>query len=117
MKHIGYLQSRTAFLFFCLDPHDAGLFVLGRAYNFLYHGEVKLLVIPEFYWMQSLKCSILAVDVHDIPRKNLSYRERSKYVLLDIDHILKWSIWKRSDSFLNFGNGYITQRYLDMILT
>ena len=94
-------------------PVDVPVFI---TYSYPNHGDVDMLIIPEYYINDEFRCTILAVDAPLIPDKLTPTKEARETVGIHVEHIVAWRSWKREEAFLNFGNGYITERYLNMIL-
>ena len=79
------------------------------------HGEVDMLVIPQYYHAGTFRCSVLAINAPLIPKGYCPSWSCYEEVPINIELIKSWGLWRKSDGFLTFGNGYITDRYLNMI--
>jgi len=80
------------------------------------HGDVQILVVPHYCHYYTFRCTILAVDLPLLPSRYTPSIEDHGDINIDVCHIKKWKLWSKEDGFLNFGNGYITEQYLNMIL-
>lgn len=79
------------------------------------HGDVRMLLIPQYYQTGFFRCEILAVDAPLLPKGYRPTNGDWDKIDIDIQKIKCWKPWKHEDAFLNFGNGYITDRYLKML--
>lgn len=93
-------------------PMDTPVYVTCSYQN---HGDVRMLVIPRYYHDEAFRCEILAVDLPLLPPKYFSSSEGYGEININVGEIKSWKLWSDEDGFLNFGNGYITERYLDML--
>jgi hypothetical protein len=80
------------------------------------HGDVRMLVIPHYYHNEAFRCEILAVDLPLLPPGYVSCLEDRGEININVCLITSWKLWSPEDGFLNFGNGYITETYLNMVL-
>ena len=93
-------------------PIDIPVFITCTYQN---HGDVEMLVIPRYYHINAFRCKILAMSLPLIPNKYVSHSEINREISISIDVIKSWKAMENK-SFLNFGNGFITEDYLEMVL-
>lgn len=74
----------------------------------------NVLVIPEYFSNEYFCCILLAADDPDLCRNSSLTKTKNENIVININSILSWEPLG-DKSFLNFGKGFITQRYLNMV--
>lgn len=109
-----FLQFFSVLSFIKNFPMNTPIFLTCSYPN---HGDVRMLVTPRYYHNSCLRCQILAVSFPLIPKGYTSKSETHSEIDINIYQIISWEKWEKKKGFLNFGTGYITERYLEMAIS
>jgi hypothetical protein len=69
-------------------------------YSFSGHGDVEMLVIPQYYNTGSFYCDILAVNYPLIPKGYMLQQQYHTSISIDKNNIKRWSLWNKKKAFL-----------------
>jgi hypothetical protein len=78
--------------------------------------DVEMLVIPQYYSNGFFHCTVLAVGSRTPPVKYAPEKGQVDEQLIRVEQIIKWKPWRKEDNFLHFGRGYVSEKYISMLL-